>query len=124
MRLVPMATSAAVGVAAAMIRRGDIHATTPRTQLSKQWGTWFEGGVAVGGYLADMMNVRLLPQDLKEPIVYGATSLFAERITRSVQDKGTATSYPGAPYAGARAYAAPYARAAGYTQKTPSLTII
>lgn len=102
MRLMPTLVSAGVGFASAALRKQDIDKS--RTQLSNQWGSYFEFGLPVLVVLAEMSHMYTNP-DITEAAFHSGVALASERVSRSALGGSFGA---GSPYA-ARAIGAPYA---------------
>lgn len=84
-RLAPSATAIAVGAGAAWMRKTDVDKA--RTTLSKQWGTYFEIGIAASGMIADLLRLGV-NRDITDAASISGLALTSERLARSAMSGG------------------------------------
>jgi hypothetical protein len=121
--MVPAIIAAGAGAGAAWLRKSDVdHA---RTQLSKQFGTWAELGLAASGLIAGNLRLNIASETI-DALTYSGLALSGERVARSALSGTFGTGAPAMiprGFGSDRVYASYPGGGAAFATKGPSLTI-
>lgn len=122
--LAPILLPVGLGAAVGFVRDND--QKNARTPLTKQYGTWVEGGALALGLISQMGGSGLLSGGIADALTKHGAAFLSERLVRSQLSAGGFGSPAPMSISGARTMSgmAPYRGVAGFQAKEPSMGLI
>lgn len=122
MRMQPLLTSAVLGVADGFLVKQDVDGG--RTEIGKQWATWYEAALVVAGIFLEQSGGYQFGQ-FTEPMELAGGALLGSRLTGWALKQTYAPMVAGASIPSfARGYVAPSAPLYGAVNKQPTDSLI
>lgn len=122
--MTPLLVSAVAGAGDGILVKND--ADNARTQISKQYGTWYEAALLAGGLLISMGGVGYQMSQFAEPITGAGAALLGSRLTQWAMKQQATAAIATPAFAGASIPRAAFypSHAAGAVNKQPTMTLI